>query len=471
MHDYLFHTDVVRLAFLAGVVASIFLYEKSHLTTGSIVVPGYIALFLAQPFVIAVTFANALLSWWIVNRLLPRWFLLYGRTKFTVLALISISMQTVLLKVSPSTRYLWESDIALLVGVGYVVPALIAHDMARQGVRKTIRAVLLAGVVVAAPIGLMLLAVGNPALRPAHIGPMAIEPGWVPVAVFLSAAVSWGLLKNRHLRAGGFIGAGYTAMLSANFLHLAFILGVGFVSYLVVTRVLMRRMILFGRRKFAAMLLVSGVVGWTMIAVGGGALGVDLTAYTTLAPIALTPLFLPGLVANDMHRGGPRGVLYGLALGGAWVLATTRVAQGVVGPRPVDLFPLGVALFTGTYIFWDDLVSLARHLGPKLGRLVVPVPVRTAAAGRGVTPGIVARNALFGVSLGIAVGAFALALHGQVANGSVELGALAARLTLVVALPLAMRLFWTRILQTDTGARVVSGWMFVHAALLALLVV
>ena len=93
MHDYLFHTDVVRLAFLAGVVASIFLYEKSHLTTGSIVVPGYIALFLAQPFVIGATFLNALLSWWIVNRLLPRWFLLYGRTKFTVLALISISLQ------------------------------------------------------------------------------------------------------------------------------------------------------------------------------------------------------------------------------------------------------------------------------------------------------------------------------------------------------------------------------------------
>src|SRR3954464_6590824 len=153
MHDYLFHTDVVRLAFLVGVVASIFLYERSHLTTGSIVVPGYIALFLAQPFVIAATFANALLSWWLVNRVLPPWFLLYGRTKFTVLALISISMQALMLKLSPSTRYLWESDISLLVGVGYVVPALIAHDMARQGVKKTIRAVLLAGVVVALPVG------------------------------------------------------------------------------------------------------------------------------------------------------------------------------------------------------------------------------------------------------------------------------------------------------------------------------
>lgn len=474
MHDYLFHTDVVRLAFLAGVVASIFLYEKSHLTTGSIVVPGYIALFLAQPFVIAATFVNALLSWWIVNRLLPRWFLLYGRTKFTVLALISISMQAAMLKISPSTRYLWESDIALLVGVGYVVPALIAHDMARQGVRKTIRAVLLAGVVVALPVGLLLLAVGNPALRPAHFGTMAIEPSWVPVAVFLSAAVSWGLLKNRDLRAGGFIGAGYTAMLSANVLHIVFILIVGFASYAVVTRLLMPRMILFGRRKFAAMLMVSGVIAWLMIGLGGGALGIDLTAYTTLAPIALTPLFVPGLVANDMHRGGPRRVLYGLALGGAWVLATTRVAQGVVGPRPVELFPVGIAALTGAYIFWGDLVVLAtRALGGLRGatRVLVPAPVRGYAAARGVTPGLVARYAVFSISLGVVVGAFGLAAARGVQAGSPELGALVGRLALVVAVPVAGRYFWTRILQTEPGVRIASGWMLVHAALLAVLVV
>ena len=40
MHDYLFTTEVVRFAFMFGVAVSMILYERRHLTTGSIVVPG-----------------------------------------------------------------------------------------------------------------------------------------------------------------------------------------------------------------------------------------------------------------------------------------------------------------------------------------------------------------------------------------------------------------------------------------------
>ena len=39
-----------------------------------------------------------------------------------------------MLKFSPVGSWLWEKDFKLLVGVGYVVPALIAHDMGRQGI-------------------------------------------------------------------------------------------------------------------------------------------------------------------------------------------------------------------------------------------------------------------------------------------------------------------------------------------------
>ena len=60
MHDYLFTTEVVRFAFMFGVAVSMLLYERRHLTTGSIVVPGYIATFIAMPFTIIATFLNAL---------------------------------------------------------------------------------------------------------------------------------------------------------------------------------------------------------------------------------------------------------------------------------------------------------------------------------------------------------------------------------------------------------------------------
>ncbi|TPW14243.1 MAG: capC, partial [Acidimicrobiaceae bacterium] len=158
MHDYLLSVEIVRFAFIAGVAVSMMLYERRHLTTGSIVVPGYLAIFLIFPSVIVATIANAFISYAFVNKVLPRWFLLYGRTKFTVLAVVSISIQAAMLKLSPSGPWLWENDVPLFVGVGYVIPALIAHDMGRQGIAKTMKSIALAAVLVATPIIVALLA-------------------------------------------------------------------------------------------------------------------------------------------------------------------------------------------------------------------------------------------------------------------------------------------------------------------------
>ena len=60
MHDYLFSSEIVRFAFVFGICVSMMLYERLHLTTGSIVVPGYIAMFLVYPMVVVATFVNAL---------------------------------------------------------------------------------------------------------------------------------------------------------------------------------------------------------------------------------------------------------------------------------------------------------------------------------------------------------------------------------------------------------------------------
>ena len=158
MHDYLFSSEMVRFAFVFGICVSMMLYERLHLTTGSIVVPGYIAVFLVYPMVVVATFVNALLSYWIMNHFLRKHFMLYGRTKFTIMALISIAIQTAMLKLSPSGPWLWENNIPLFVGAGYVVPALIAHDMGRQGIAKTMKSIALAAILVATPIIVALLA-------------------------------------------------------------------------------------------------------------------------------------------------------------------------------------------------------------------------------------------------------------------------------------------------------------------------
>ena len=176
-----------------------------------------------------------------------------------------------MLKLSPSGPWLWESNIPLFVGAGYVVPALIAHDMGRQGIKRTTKAVLLAGVIVALPIALALVLQlkGVNDLAPlAGFGTMSIDSRWIPLAVLLSAASSWGVAHNYNLKSGGFVGAAYVGMFMGDPYQVAVAFTIALITYVLVKYVLMNVLILFGRRKFSAMLLTSSMLSWTLLWVG-----------------------------------------------------------------------------------------------------------------------------------------------------------------------------------------------------------
>ncbi len=359
MHDYLFTAEVVRFAFVLGVAVSMMLYERRHLTTGSIVVPGYMATFVVYPLIIAATALNAFVSYVIVNKLLCRRFLLYGRTKFTVLALVSITIQTVMLKLSPSGAWLWESDIKLFVGVGYVVPALIAHDMGRQGIKKTLGSVCLATVIVVIPIGLALL-FGLPGvndLAPLQgAGRMAIDAGWIPIAVILSAGAAWGISHNYGLRSGGFMGAAFIAILLGDPWQVAIAIALAATTYTIVTRLLMDEMILFGRRKFSAMLVISSMMSWTLLWFGRDLLGIAALQHFDVGALALTPLIVPGLLANDAQRTSVGRVSGGLGLATAFVLSTTWWLQSIIAGLRLETGWKLVSVVTFIGIFWHQLV-------------------------------------------------------------------------------------------------------------------
>ena len=367
MHDYLLSTEMVRFAFMLGVAVSMLLYEKRHLTTGSIVVPGYIATFILYPMIVAATFVNALVSYVLVNRVLRRWFLLYGRTKFTVLALISILIQTAMLKATPSGAWLWESDFKLFVGVGYVVPALIAHDMGRQGVVRTVKSVTYAATLVAIPIALALAfdVPGVNDLAPLEgFGDMAIDTAWLPFAVLLSAAAAWGVATNYGMRSGGFVGAAFIAMFMGDPWQVIVAGAIAAASYLIVTRLLMNHMILFGRRKFSSMLLVASSLSWVLLWSGREFFGPEVQRHLDLGSLALTPLFLPGLIANDVQRTSPRKVVMGVALASTFVISWTWWAQ---------------SLFEGLALAMVWKVTAVAALGAIFWRQVVPVRGRRTA--------------------------------------------------------------------------------------------
>ena len=361
MHDYLFGIDAVRFAFVFGIIVSMYLYERRHVTTGSIVVPGYIGAFLIHPLVLVATFTNALLSFWIVNRVLPRWVLLYGRNKFAVLVMISVAIQAVMLKVSPSGPYLWESDVPLFVGAGYVIPALIAHDMGRQGIRMTMKVVLVAGTLVGAPIFFAMLFVPNvTAGRPlVDYAAMLYDPRFVPVAVLLGAAAAWAMQSNHGLRAGGFIGTTYLGLMAGSWWQVVYLLAMAVVTWLVVTKALMRVVILFGRRKFSTMLITSSLMSWAGLWFAVAVLGLSDQAFTTLAPVALIPLFLPGLLANDIERVGIRRVASGIALGSVFVTTSVLwLIELTHADRTAVLWLTGcAALITGGIVF-DRQIAL-----------------------------------------------------------------------------------------------------------------
>jgi poly-gamma-glutamate biosynthesis protein PgsC/CapC len=382
MHDYLFTTEVVRFAFMFGVAVSMLLYERRHLTTGSIVVPGYIATFIAMPFTIIATFLNAFIAYWIVNKVLRRWILLYGRTKFTVLASISIVIQTLMLKFSPVGSWLWEKDFKLLVGVGYVVPALIAHDMARQGIKKTISSVMLAGVIVATPIGLALLVrlPGVNDLAPLRGGfDSAVDVPWIPIAVLLSAAGAWGVARNWDLRSGGFMGAAFIAILLGDPWQVAVAACISTATYLIVKRVLINSMILFGRRKFSSMLLVSASLSWSLLWLGGHIFAVGIQSHMDTGSLALTPLIVPGLLANDAQRTSPLRVLMGTSLATTFVLSVTWSIQASVENRQLDFGWRITAALSAAVIFGRPAYTKLRSRIARQARPAERVPHDVAA--------------------------------------------------------------------------------------------
>ena len=364
MHDYLLSTEWVRFAFVLGIATSMVLYERRHLTTGSIVVPGYIAVFLIHPLVLIATFLNAFVTFALVNKLLRRYVLLYGRTKFTVLAIVSTLIQSAMLRVSPSGRWLWERDIPLFVGVGYIVPALIAHDMARQGIVKTVKSVMLAGTIVAIPIGIALLLdlPGVNDLAPiGGFGTMSFPVQWLPIAVVVSILASWAISHNYGGRSGGFIGAAFVGMFMADPLQLVAAVVIACAAYLIVVKLLMQRMILFGRRKFSAMLLMSSSIAWPALWLGNRILSDDLSRHLAVGSLALTPLLLPGLIANDVQRTSPRRVAMGLALAsGCSVTWTWWIGSTITGQHLAFGWKLA-ALGTAGVLGWPQLRRLAER--------------------------------------------------------------------------------------------------------------
>lgn len=139
-----------------GLLVTLLLVEVFGLAAGGLVVPGYVALKLLQPWSVAMTLLAAYLTF-IVVRTLSSFMVVYGRRKTALMilfgylsgSLIDLSMGGVLSFPSTDTGgsatqfTYFEMNV-----IGYIIPGLIAIWFERQGVVKTLVGLIVSAVLV-----------------------------------------------------------------------------------------------------------------------------------------------------------------------------------------------------------------------------------------------------------------------------------------------------------------------------------
>jgi poly-gamma-glutamate biosynthesis protein PgsC/CapC len=128
-----------------GLVISLVFSETLGLAAGGMVVPGYMALMIHDPWRIAGTIAVSLLTYYTIM-LLSNYMFIYGRRRTVMIIIVGF-------------LYGWLSRHFFIFGlpgglslefqaIGFIIPGLIANWMERQGIIQTITTMIVAAVFV-----------------------------------------------------------------------------------------------------------------------------------------------------------------------------------------------------------------------------------------------------------------------------------------------------------------------------------
>ena len=272
MYDYTISNELARLTIIIGIVVSTIIYKRTGLTLGGVIVCGYLALFVGQPLHIIVTLAIAYITYQIVYKILQKRFMLNGRKLFEVEILVGLVFQVLWIVVIRLLGTI-NIDLAILYGIGFVLPGVIAHDMGRQGPRNTLGSILL-GVSIVALIIFPLSAIeellpnlfirtSSPLLRAQpyiYTYPIQLLPLGIIVSVFLDL-LAYSKFK---VRSGGFVTAAYLALFASRPLDLLFVIIASILTFAFVQLLTSRLVLAFGRTKLGMMILSGVVISWLL---------------------------------------------------------------------------------------------------------------------------------------------------------------------------------------------------------------
>lgn len=119
---------------ILGLVCSFFAEEFFGVLVGGVVVPGYMALVFDQPVILIAVYLISILTYLIVEFVLPRFLIIFGRRKFIATLLIAMVIKMAFDLIYPVMPFATLS----FRGIGVIVPGLLANSFSKQGVSLTI---------------------------------------------------------------------------------------------------------------------------------------------------------------------------------------------------------------------------------------------------------------------------------------------------------------------------------------------
>tara|TARA_Y100000588_G_scaffold250778_1_gene265299 strand:+ start:812 stop:1345 length:534 start_codon:yes stop_codon:yes gene_type:complete len=173
--------DHPAIAIGLGMIISLILTESVGVTAGGLIVPGYIALSLHNPYAVIFTFCISLLTLLLLN-FLSRFIIIYGKRRLVFCLILSFTLGSFirdipeyfitykpggefflsgLLHYLNTNLYNFNSFLSSYSGemiyIGWLIPGLIASWMDRQGVLPTISTIL----IISSLINLILMVLGK----------------------------------------------------------------------------------------------------------------------------------------------------------------------------------------------------------------------------------------------------------------------------------------------------------------------
>jgi hypothetical protein len=123
------------------------------------------------------------------------------------------------------------------------------------------------------------------------------------------------------------------------------------------------------------MLMVSSMISWTLLWTGTSLFSARVTSHLDAASLALTPLFVPGPLANDMDRSSPMKVCTGSALAASFVVPTVWWVQATVAGEPVSIMWKLASLISAAVLFGPSLQTYLRARAAQQAQADTPSPL------------------------------------------------------------------------------------------------